>query len=287
MPALAISLLILVYVVAAIAEGKFLAHLAGNFAIGAWLWYSVSAVIQATRALLVYFPLLNPNRPTFGYQGEVIAIIMGLIAIGSIWGAVDAVGLPHPVAISLSILMAAGIGVEVYLLREIKFSTEQEMFANREYWEELAQFARAKRELQLFLDGIKDYEPDASQLIAARSVSPTPAAQPPAAPDQPSARQPEERQRYPRMFSERIMNAIGAADNLTEQQMQRIRQWIDEGLSDSDIVGFIHGMSEKNQQRRAERAAHNVPLDFSAADAEDHPHPLQELFRNSNGNGTH
>lgn len=280
MPILAITLLILVYIVSAIAEGRFLSHLMADFAGGAWLAYSISSVIQATRALLVYFPMLNPNRPTFGYQGEAIACIMGLIAIGSIWGAVGAVGLPHPVAISLSILMAAGIGVEVYLLREIKFSTEQELFSNREYWNELAQFAQAKQELKLFLDQIQDYDPDLSQLM--------PAARP--APSLPKPQQPES-DTVTRVFSEKVMNAIGEADNLTMEQMQQIRKWLDEGMKDSELISAIAAMSEKNQQRRTERAdakAHNVPLDFSQADAEDKPHPLQELFRASqNGNGKH
>lgn len=271
MPILAVTLLILVYVVAAIAEGMFLSHLAGQFAIGAWLWYSISAVIQATRALLVYFPMLNPNRPTFGYQGETIAVVMGLIAIGSIWGAVDAIGLPHPVSISLSILMAAGIGVEVYLLREIKFSTEQEMFSNREYWEELAQFARAKRELQLFLDGIQDYEPDLDKLMPGKSQQPEP-----------------ERQNKQLFFSHNILNAIGEADNLTQTQMDEIRRAIKDGWQEAEVIGMIVAFSTKNRKLRHERAdakAHNVPLDFSESEREDIPHPLQDAIRKAqNGN---
>lgn len=246
MPILAISLLALVYIVAAIAEGRFLAHLAVDFAMGAWLWYAISAVIQATRALLVYFPMLNPSRPSFGYQGETIAVIMGLIAIGSVWGSVDAIGLPQPVAISLSILMAAGIGVEVFLLREIKFSTEQELFANKEYWEELANFTRSKRELQLFMDNIQDYEPDLDQLMAANSPSPTPLPEP----EKPAPQS-------TRSFSNKLLNVIGNAYKLTDDQMNKIREQMDQKADEEHLILLIDMFSHKNKE--AEKQS-EIPL---------------------------
>lgn len=156
MPYLAVSLLFVVYAVSAITEGVFLSALMENVKAGAWLSYSIAVAIQATRALLVFFPQLNPNRPTFGYQGEAIAIVMGLLAIGSILGLVNAMGLQTPVAVSLSILMLAGIGVEVFFLKEIRYATELELYANREHWQNLLDYHEAKEEFRNFLDALKD-----------------------------------------------------------------------------------------------------------------------------------
>jgi len=244
---MAISLLVLVYIVAAIAEGRFLAYLAVDFAMGAWLWYAISGVIQATRALLVYFPMLNPSRPSFGYQGEAIAVIMGLIAIGSVWGSVSAIGLPTTVAISLSILMAAGIGVEIFLLREIKFSTEQELFSNKEYWDELAQFTRSKRELKVFMDNIQDYNPDLDSLMPARRPSPTPLPAPEST----------------RSFSNKLLNVIGNAYKLTDEQMNKIREQIDQKADESHIILLVDMFSHKNKEEEKKHSGAPLSVDLN------------------------
>ena len=96
MPAMAVSLLAVVYLIAAIAEGLFLGELLEQTPFGIYLAFGISIAIQATRGLLVFFPQLNPNRPSFGNQGEIIAVVMGLIAIGSVWGVVGAIGLHMP-----------------------------------------------------------------------------------------------------------------------------------------------------------------------------------------------
>ena len=266
MPVLAVFLLIAVYVISAIAEGIFLASLMVGFTGGAWLAYGISGAIQATRGLLVFFPQLNPNRPTFGFQGEAIAVLMGLISIASIWGVVSAVGLPHAVGVSLSILMLAGIGVEIFFLREIKYATEMELFSNRQYWGELKDFAHSKRELQMFLDGLQDYEPSMEQLIPARATgAPTP-------PEPQPTQQPEPTRR--RSFSNAVLNAIGAADNLTDEQMELIRKAIDDGHGDGNILWLIQGFSEKN---RREKSAGNPTYGAGIPQPEFYP----------NGNGQH
>ena len=158
MPVLATVLLVSVYVVSAIAGGMFLSSLMGGIAGGAIIAYAIAGATQATRATLVFFSQLNPSRPTFSLWGEIIAVVMGIISIYEILSLVAASGLPQPVAISLSILMAAGVGVELFLLREIKFATSLELFSNREQWADLQEFYQGRREFKQFLEKLKDQD---------------------------------------------------------------------------------------------------------------------------------
>ena len=158
MPGLAALLLIGVYAVSAVAGGMFLARLMASLPGGIALAYSIGAAIQMTRASLVFFSQLNPTRPSFGFAGEVVAILMGVISIAEILSLVSAAGLAQPVAISLSILMAAGVGIELYLLREIKFSTEMELYSDRAHWGDLRSFYQARKEFKLFMEELADME---------------------------------------------------------------------------------------------------------------------------------
>ncbi|MBK7477746.1 MAG: hypothetical protein IPI11_17720 [Haliscomenobacter sp.] len=156
MPGLAGVLLIAVYLVSAIAGGMFLSTLLATIKGGTALAFSIGAAIQFTRATLVFFPQLNPSRPVFGYTGEAIAVIMGVVSIGEILSLVDASGLPYPVAVSLSILMLAGIGIEIFLLREIRFATEVSLYGNRQWWDELQQFYRARESFRQELETLRN-----------------------------------------------------------------------------------------------------------------------------------
>lgn len=236
MPAMAVILLALVYLIAAVAEGLFLGELLKETPVGIYLAFGISIAIQATRGLLVFFPQLNPNRPAFGNQGEIIAVVMGLIAIGSVWGVVGAIGLHHAVGISLSILMLAGVGVEIYFLKEIKYATETELAGDKQYWEEMKNFAYARREFKQFLSALEDYEPSPDQLLSSfNSPSPTPPPDP-----------------IRRTFSEAVLNAIGGATGLTAEQMNAIRLHIDDGRTDDEVIAMINGFSENNRKRQNE-----------------------------------
>jgi len=158
MPTLAAALLIGVYLVSAAAGGMFLSKLMASMTGGMILAYAIGAAIQATRAALVFFAQLNPNRPSFSHIGEIVAVVMGIISIAEILSLVGGADLPYPVGVSLSILMAAGVGIELFLLREIKFATELELFSNREYWAELKNFYRARRDLKNYLSQLGDGE---------------------------------------------------------------------------------------------------------------------------------
>jgi hypothetical protein len=177
MPSLAGILLVVVYAVSAVAGGMFLAKLMGGFKGGALLAYAIGTAIQATRATLVFFPQLNPTRPSFSLAGEFIAVFMGIIAIVEILSLIKVSGLPYPVGVSLSVLMLAGIGVELFLLREIRFATEIQLFGNRAYWQELKDYYTARAELKIQLDELKNR---AAGISSPAASAPAPAAPAPA-----------------------------------------------------------------------------------------------------------
>lgn len=168
LPYLATFLLIGVYVVSAAAGGVFLSQLMNTVPGGITLAYAIGVAIQATRATLVFFPQLNPTRPSFSLAGEVIAVSMGVISITEIIFLVIENGLAAPVAGSLSVLMLAGVGVELFLLREIKFATEIELFGDESHWNNLQSFYQARKEFKVRLDQLKDieFEPTTAQLAA-------------------------------------------------------------------------------------------------------------------------
>jgi hypothetical protein len=179
MPTLAAVLLVTVYAVSASIAAVLLKELMTGVSGGLWIAWAMSIVIQATRATLVFFPQLNPIRPSLTKAGEWIAVVMGVISIAEIIGLVFAIGLQVPVAVSASILMLAGIGVEIFLLREIRFATGMELRANKEHWEALRDYYQAELEFKAFVNLLKDMELDERNLpnhgSTLHSAHPTPA----------------------------------------------------------------------------------------------------------------
>jgi len=158
MPLLAVFLLITVYVISAAAAGKFLAHptLLGSMPNGALLAYAIGTAIQATRALLVFFRQLNPTRPTLGHTGEFIAAGMGALSIYEISHLAAAAGMGFPVVLSLSVLMLAGVGVEIFLLSELRFYTEMELYRDKDYWAQIESYYQAKADFQRKVKAIRN-----------------------------------------------------------------------------------------------------------------------------------
>ena len=158
MPGLAISLLLLVYAISAAASGLFLSApgLLGQSAWGVFLAYCIGISIQATRMTLVFFRELNPIRPTTGHQGEFIAVVMGIISIVEVYHLATANGMAFPVVLSIGILMLAGIGIEIFLLRELKFYNELKLFQQPEHWQQIEAYHRAKAEFVVRMDAIRN-----------------------------------------------------------------------------------------------------------------------------------
>lgn len=261
MPVLAVILLVGVYLISAITEGVFLSTLMSNVVGGAWLSFAIAGAIQATRALLVFFPQLNPNRPTFGYQGETIAIVMGLIAIGSILGLVNAVGLPTPVAVSLSILMLAGIGVEVFFLREIRFATELELFADKDHWGELQDYHQAREEFRMFLDSLKDFD---VKLISnpTQETSSTP----PEKQQQLPASKANESGKRTGTVSSVVLEAI-AAYELKSEDLTKVLAMVEANTEDYVVLTAIQKLAEgsalREEKRQLQEKNVTFPLDLA------------------------
>jgi hypothetical protein len=183
LPYLAIALLAIVYTVSGVSEGLFLSDLMKKIPLHLPLALAIGGSTQLTRMLLVFFPQLNPNKPVTGYTGEIVAILMGVISIVSITKLVLANEMSIAVATSLSILMAAGVGVEIYLLKEIRFYTDMELFRNKGWWSDLQEFMVAQRDFKIMKDNLRDGQTGTAPGV--RKLNP------PAAQNQPGANAPQ------------------------------------------------------------------------------------------------
>lgn len=157
MPTLAAVLLITVYAISAAAAGMFLSGktLLGGISGGVALAYFVGAAIQATRGLLVFFGQLNPSRPTLSNAGEVLAVVFGALSIFEIYHLSSAAGMGFPVVVSMSILMLAGVGIEIYLLQEVRFLTELRLFQDSGYWAQIEGYYQAKRDFKDKIEALR------------------------------------------------------------------------------------------------------------------------------------
>jgi hypothetical protein len=175
MPLLAVALLVAVYAISGLAAGKFLGSptLLGKMENGVILAYCIGFAIQCTRGLLVFFRELNPVRPTFDYWGEAIAAGMGILSIYEIYHLSDAAGMGYPVAVSLGILMLAGIGIEIFLLRELRFHTELELFQSAGYWDTIEAYYQARAQFKAKLKSLKSAEFQTLPIATHHQVAPT------------------------------------------------------------------------------------------------------------------
>lgn len=187
LPYLALGLLIVVYATCAATEALFLSGLMIGIPFSFQLSLAIGSSIQATRGLLVFFPQLNPNKPMTGYTGEIVAILMGTISIVSINKLVMANNMDIAVGVSLSILMAAGVGVEIYLLKEIKFYNDMELYLHKGWWNKTMSLLRARKDFKIFQDNLRDERNSGSATLpdpatAGSAASPDPQQAPAPAP---------------------------------------------------------------------------------------------------------
>jgi hypothetical protein len=82
---------------------------------------------------------------------------MGALSIYEIANLSSAAGMGYPVAFSLGVLMLAGIGVEIFLLAELRFYTELELLESGR-WEAAEQLyiqrARLRERMKLLNQGL-------------------------------------------------------------------------------------------------------------------------------------
>ena len=141
LPYVSTAFLFVVYGVSAWASGSLLAKVMGEqINAGGVLGYAIACATQVGRMVLVFYPLLNPTRPSMGYTGEVTGVLMGVVAIAEIWSSNTANNLHSAIAVSLTILMAIGVMAELYLLKEIKYYVKMELMGNAQYIAKLKNF---------------------------------------------------------------------------------------------------------------------------------------------------
>lgn len=265
---------------------------------------SVAIVGQMIRGSLVYFSQANPYR--LGGNAHVVggsaALLLTVYACYEVAHLLGAIGVSPAFQTSIVGVIIGGFFVEVFFLNELIRINQATIVNDPELYRMAVENEEKLAEVQIkaMEAKVKLTQARRSRLRMALNTDRSTTSQAPASP--PPADTSQMEQDTPslstsflsRVFSHKVMNAIAAADNITERQMDQIRQWVDEGMSEAQLVKNIEGMSEQNGQKRVERAhakAHNVPLDFSQSDAEDRPHPFQDLLRNSeinsNGNGKH
>ena len=159
LPALSFGLLIGTYIISALIMGIFHAENSPNlgFKVAAFL---VPLAIQAGRGTLVFFFQLNPARIQTKFSfGVIAATTLLLLSLGEAYFVMQPYGISW--TISVSTLMLIGWVIEIMILRETMFATQMELYRNREEWQAMKDFYRARREFEQFMNGTMNISPAA------------------------------------------------------------------------------------------------------------------------------
>ena len=150
LPRFSFGLLIGTYLISAIIMGIFHAQKADHtgFMIAAFL---VPLAIQAGRGTLVFFFQLNPARIHSRYSvGIIAATALLLLSLWETWLVMSPYGLSWTV--SVSTLMLIGWVIEILILKETLFTTQMELYQNKEQWSDLYRFYIARSDFEQFMD---------------------------------------------------------------------------------------------------------------------------------------
>lgn len=145
---LGVLTLVFDYTVAGLVQGLLIQILAPE--LGFWS-YLISAAIQLTRAILVFIPFMDSDRPVMGYTSEIVTGLMGGIAIYEIIHLNGAGALHTSTTLSLCVLMVMCFGVEFYLLKSIKHRAQDEFFASPRKLKGLQEKVINKSNYQIFI----------------------------------------------------------------------------------------------------------------------------------------
>jgi membrane protein YdbS with pleckstrin-like domain len=242
MPLLAWIVLITVYVVSAITEGILLAHHLQPMALA----IAIAGSIQLSRGTVVFFFQCNPNRIDFSRKGEIIAVAMGLISIGSIITLVVQNNMNIGAAVPLAVLMLIGIIVEINLLGQVRYASERELCSNQQYWKDLQQFEGNRQMLKLFMEELRDmeYEDFQDQLDEALGRTGRKPAKQASAPD-PSAGSTAPKEYH------KVVDLLKSYD-MSVEDLEFIRDLMGNDVNEDSILYYI----KKNGKKSA-------PLEFS------------------------
>lgn len=172
MPGLGVLMVIIVYLVSAYAGGSLLTTLIKSSTLG----FLIAFGIQCTRAVIVFFSQMNPDRPVFGQISEVCAVTFGIISIYEMHSLTA--NYDPAVFVSLAILMVAGIVIEIFLLKEVKWATEQELINNPALLEQIRNNALARVDLKNHLAAIREAEASGSIPTLQQAPPPPPQEKP-------------------------------------------------------------------------------------------------------------
>lgn len=170
LPAMSFGLLFLTYATAAAIGGLFLSqHLSKFGPLGHILAYTIGISVQAVRAVIVYFNQLNPDRPALSaWQSKTAAVILGGLSIWEISKLTASLGVDPAVTVSLGLLMAAGVVIELFLLVEIQTATNTQFFGDPAKRQALIAAMKAQREFERFVEQL-----NAEALEPVQTSSPT------------------------------------------------------------------------------------------------------------------
>ena len=157
LPKLSFGLVIATYLISALIMGIFHAQNVQEigFKIAAFL---VPLAIQIGRGTLVFFFQLNPARIQGRFSMAIIAATVLLtLSLGEACLVMSPYGLSWTV--SVSTLMIIGWVIEIMILKEIQFTTQMELYLNKNQWRELQEFYVAKANLEQFIRDLKAGKP--------------------------------------------------------------------------------------------------------------------------------
>ena len=225
------------------------------------------------RLIVVFFDQLNPQRPALDLTKSYIAsILLGGWAVYEVGELVGSLDFHHAVKISLVGLMASGIIIELYILRELQHASNFHFFNNQENYHKLLQYHHAQATYKQNLKRLRKEVAKgtfAGNMQGFQPQVPTPRPAPPTDPDDSL------------FFSSAVLNAIGASYKLNNGQMQEIRAAIKAKEDEAEIIKMIEAYSDIN--RGLDKKPTPTPSQNNEALNGD---PFQLDF-SKNGNGVH
>lgn len=227
-----------VYVISWIVGGLFLfPHFSKVFTVVAAVSASVMVPLafQIVRLIVVFFDQLNPERPSLDLTKSYVAsIVLGGWAVFEVVELVGSLDLHHAVKISLVGLMASGIIIELYILRELQHASNFHFFNNPENYQKLLQYHHAQA---TYKQNLKRLRKD----VAKGTFSGNMPVLIPSTPPSPTRKTSEA------TFSNAVLRAIAAAYKINEAQTEEIQKAIVAQEPEAEIIKMIEAYSDINR----------------------------------------
>ncbi len=144
------------YVVSAIVQGFLLTLLAPSLPF--YISYAIGFCIQLTRGTLVFFPVMDKERPITGFSGEIVAAIMCAVSVYEIIHINGHTDVSTALSLTLSVLMVMGFMIEFYLLKIIKASLIHDFFRNAKNAQSVMQSSTNRANYKVFIARLQEQE---------------------------------------------------------------------------------------------------------------------------------